>query len=257
MERRARERWSPLARWSLRVAILGALVTLYGVVLRRYSVIETPAAFALLCGGLSLAFLSLCLGIYAMVVTWMHVLRGFRYGFFATVLSLLVLGPTGVTLVPGLAMPAIHDLSTDLGDPPRFSVALLGRPDWANVITPGKPDGPAAQAQRTFYPDIASLVLEMQPEEGFEFAMRAAVELGWQITASLKPPLPDAEGQIEAIAHTDIVRFDDDVIIRVRPDNGRTRFDVRSVSRFGRSDLGRNAERIRQVLNLIEQFSDE
>ena len=192
-----------------------------------------------------------------MVVTWMHVIRGFRYAFSATFLSLLVLGPPGVTLVPGLAMPAIHDLSTDLADPPRFTVALLDRPEWANVIEPANPDGAVAAAQRQFYPDIVPLVLQMQPEEGFEFAMRAATELGWQITASIEPPLPEAEGQIEAIAHTDIIRFDDDVAIRVRRDENGTRFDIRSVSRFGRSDLGRNAARIRAALNLIEQFSDE
>ena len=257
MERRARERWSPLARWALRLAVIGAAITLYGVVLRRYEVIETPAAFALLCAGLSVAFVSFCLGVYAMVATWMHVVRGFRYAFSATALSLLVLGPPGVTLVPGLAMPAIHDLSTDLDDPPRFAVALLDRPDWANAIEPANPNGAVAQAQRRFYPDIVPLVLEMQPEEGFEFAMRAAGELGWQITASIEPPLPEAEGQIEAIAHTDVVRFDDDVAIRIRPDENGTRFDIRSVSRFGRSDLGRNAARIRQALNLIEEFSDE
>jgi len=257
MDRKARERWSPVARWGLRIALLGALVTLYGVLLRRFDLIDTPAAFALLCGGLSLAFLSLCLGIYAMVETWVRVVRGFRYAAAATALSLLVLGPPGATLVPGLAMPAIHDISTDLDDPPLFTVSLLDRPAWANDLDPPKPGSAAAAAQRQFYPDIVPLVLDMQPEEGFEYAARAARELGWQVVASLEPPLPDAEGVIEAVAHTDIVRFADDVVIRIRPDNGRTRFDIRSVSRFGRSDLGRNAARIREVLDMIERFSGE
>ena len=38
--------------------------------------------------------------------------------------------------------------------------------------------------------------------------------------------------------------FEDDVIVRVRPDEGGTRVDVRSISRVGRSDLGKNAARI-------------
>jgi hypothetical protein len=156
------------------VAVLAGLVTAYGVIMGRYEMIEEPAAFTLLCGGLSGAFLALCLGVWAMVSTWVRVVRGFRYAAGATVLSLALLAVPTSFLAPGLA-----------------------------------------------------------------------------------PPLPDVEGQIEAVARTDILRFADDVVIRVRPHEDGTRFDVRSVSRFGRSDLGRNGARIRQVLDLIELYSEE
>jgi hypothetical protein len=239
------------------VAVLAGLVTAYGVIMGRYEMIEEPAAFTLLCGGLSGAFLALCLGVWAMVSTWVRVVRGFRYAAGATVLSLALLAVPTSFQVPGLARPAIHDISTDLSDPPLFTVSALTRPDWANDITPAPPDSDIAAAQREAYPEIVPLVLDMQPEEGFDFAGRAARELGWEVTARLAPPLPDVEGQIEAVARTDILRFADDVVIRVRPHEDGTRFDVRSVSRFGRSDLGRNGARIRQVLDLIELYSEE
>ena len=59
------------------------------------------------------------------------------------------------------------------------------------------------------------------------------------------------------MAYSEIVRFADDVAIRVRPDGEGTRFDVRSVSRFGRSDLGANARRIREVMAMIAAFAEE
>lgn len=257
MERIARERWSSSAQWSWRIAIVGALVTVYGVVFHRYDMIDTPSAFALLCGGLSVAFIALCLGVFAMVTTWVRVVRGFRYAIGATALATAVLGPTAYYVVPGMTVPAINDISTDLEDPPLFAASVMNRPDWANDLEPPDPESAEAAAQREAYPDLAPLILEMQPEEGFDFALRAVNELGWSITSSIEPPVPDAEGQIEAVARTDIVGYRDDVVIRVRPIGWFTRFDVRSVSRYGRSDLGRNAQRIRETLATIERFSLE
>ena len=45
--------------------------------------------------------------------------------------------------------------------------------------------------------------------------------------------------------------FKDDVVIRLRHDNGMTLIDLRSVSRVGMSDLGANANRI---AHFLEEF---
>jgi uncharacterized protein (DUF1499 family) len=52
------------------------------------------------------------------------------------------------------------------------------------------------------------------------------------------------EGRVQAVAVSRVFRFQDDVIVRVRPDEGGSRVDVRSRSRVGRSDLGASAARI-------------
>jgi uncharacterized protein (DUF1499 family) len=64
--------------------------------------------------------------------------------------------------------------------------------------------------------------------------------MGWAIAAQV----PD-EGRIEATATTFWFGFKDDVVIRLRPEAGGTRVDVRSESRVGGSDVGANAARIR------------
>jgi hypothetical protein len=48
-----------------------------------------------------------------------------------------------------------------------------------------------------------------------------------------------------------LLGFYDDVVIRVEGDEERARIDIRSASRYGSHDLGRNADRIRQILKEI------
>ena len=72
--------------------------------------------------------------------------------------------------------------------------------------------------------------------------------MGWEIFAT------DENKQIiEAIDVTPLFRFKDDIVIRVTSTDTGSRIDIRSQSRVGRSDLGKNASRIR---SFITNFSD-
>ncbi|MGH6991458.1 MAG: DUF1499 domain-containing protein, partial [Stellaceae bacterium] len=54
-------------------------------------------------------------------------------------------------------------------------------------------------------------------------------------------------GHIEAVARTPIMGFREDVAIRVEPDGDDSRVDIRSSSRYFKSDLGSNAARISRL----------
>jgi uncharacterized protein (DUF1499 family) len=63
--------------------------------------------------------------------------------------------------------------------------------------------------------------------------------MGWTIVAQ------DAtRGRIEAYDRTRWYGFVDDIVIRLMAEGAGTRVDMRSASRVGISDLGKNAERI-------------
>ncbi|HJR53568.1 MAG TPA: DUF1499 domain-containing protein, partial [Gemmatimonadota bacterium] len=62
-------------------------------------------------------------------------------------------------------------------------------------------------------------------------------------------------GRIEATATTPWFGFKDDVVVRIRPEAGGSRVDVRSVSRVGRSDVGTNARRIEEYLEIVSAAS--
>jgi uncharacterized protein (DUF1499 family) len=73
-----------------------------------------------------------------------------------------------------------------------------------------------------------------------------AQDLGWEVVEA-----DPAGGRLEATDTTTWFGFKDDVVVRIRPADGGSRVDVRSVSRTGRSDVGTNARRIRAYLRSL------
>lgn len=136
------------------------------------------------------------------------------------------------------SVPPIHDISTDTTTPPAFvAIAPLRRGAPNPVEYPGEE---TAKAQREAYPDIRPLRFSAAPERVFLAAADTVAELGWELVDT-----DETQGRIEATDTTRWFGFRDDVVIRIRPENGQTRLDVRSKSRVGRSDVGTNAKRIR------------
>lgn len=141
-----------------------------------------------------------------------------------------------------LRFPPINDITTDLEDVPAFVHAVtlpynVGRdmsfPEkWIGIV-------------RKAYPDVQHAVIPRPPAEAFTSVLRQAEQQkGWEITYQ------DASaGIIECVATTKMLKFRDDLIIRLRPEGeGKTRVDMRSKSREGRSDVGANAKRIKEFL---------
>ncbi|MEE2775199.1 MAG: DUF1499 domain-containing protein, partial [Acidobacteriota bacterium] len=146
----------------------------------------------------------------------------------------------------GRNVPPIHDITTNLDDPPQF-VAALTHPDNASrdlTYPHGGSDVP--QLQREGYGDLEPIHLDGSAETSFAAAVAAANELGWEVVDE-----DPATGRIEATETTTIFSFVDDVVIRVRADGPGSVVDLRSTSRVGQSDLGANAARIRAFRDKI------
>lgn len=170
--------------------------------------------------------------------------------------GLLLLGLTGAAIGAGVALPAwnmqragavvprIHDITTDTDNPPAFVAIAPLRRDAPN---PAAYDGPKAAAeQKKAYADIQPVELALPPGLAYERALGAARDMGWRIIAAS----PD-QGRIEATDATFWFGFEDDIVIRVAADGNRSRVDVRSKSRIGRSDFGTNAKRVRAYLRKL------
>jgi uncharacterized protein (DUF1499 family) len=71
--------------------------------------------------------------------------------------------------------------------------------------------------------------------------------MGWVIV-----DVSRADLRIEATDTTLLFGFKDDIVIRVMPQPGGSRVDVRSLSRVGGSDFGVNAKRVRTFLKKLE-----
>jgi len=153
-------------------------------------------------------------------------------------LSALVVGTLWHWKQTAVHVPPIHDISTDTDDPPAFVAVLPLRADAPNPAVYGGPE--IAAQQHKGYPDLVSTLLSVPPGRAFEMARKAADDMCWKIVDA-----NPGEGRIEATATTLWFGFKDDIVIRIRPVEGGSRIDIRSVSRVGRSDVGTNAKRIR------------
>jgi uncharacterized protein (DUF1499 family) len=142
------------------------------------------------------------------------------------------------------SVPPIHDITTDLENPPSFQAVVPLRADAPNTLDRSPQ---LAQQQREGYPDLAPITLPEPPAAVFDRALAVAQQAGWDIVTADK-----GTGRIEATDTTRWFGFKDDVVVRITPWGSGTRVDVRSVSRVGRGDVGTNARRIRDYLEDLQ-----
>lgn len=142
------------------------------------------------------------------------------------------------------SVPPIHDITTDIANPPQFKAIAPLRADAPNPVEYAGPE--TAEQQRQAYPDLDTVVLQKTVAETFKSALATAESMGWEIVASNQQ-----DGRIEATDTTTWFGFKDDVVIRIQRVDGATHLDIRSKSRVGRSDVGKNAARIRDFLSQL------
>ncbi|HET9651301.1 MAG TPA: DUF1499 domain-containing protein [Usitatibacter sp.] len=192
------------------------------------------------------AYIGLGAGAVALVLLALHFMPrwrplGFAVPLLALAFSVAAFAPPIYMLGLVKQVPPIHDITTDVEQPPQFVALLPERRAAPNGVDYGGPQ--IAAQQKKAYPDIVPKVLAAPPREAMQRIIDAARAMGWQVAAS-----DVADGRLEATATTAWFGFKDDVVVRVRPDGTGSRVDVRSVSRVGRSDVGTNARRIREFL---------
>ena len=197
--------------------------------------------------GLLLPVLAVLTGLLALAAAlWLLLRRRSMPGattsaLFATVTAAPVVAFVGWNAFSGMQAPPIHDISTDLDAPPEFRVIGELRPVHANDL---ERDPETDRRQRQAYPQIDPLTLPLPTAAVYALALDLVKDRGWQLQAA-----DNQRYRIEATARTFWYGFEDDVVIRLTPTADGTRVDMRSVSRLGRSDLGKNAARIRSFLD--------
>ncbi|MEQ8412250.1 MAG: DUF1499 domain-containing protein [Erythrobacter sp.] len=215
-------------------------------------------------GGLLLIGLALLLAIVSLVLILRKPPRtGWPLALVALLIPLAFVGLGLSAASKGAANP-IHDVATDTADPPQFSSATLearvraGANPLNDYSVPlgeldmwreaGIEDPLAAQSHAEViaanYPDLEPLSFDAPRGEALE-AVREAMA-----AAGLADIRKDEEaGRVEGVAETFWFGFKDDVVARI--EDGE--IDLRSVSRVGQSDLGANAERLRELRAAIAE----
>ncbi|MFO1104452.1 MAG: DUF1499 domain-containing protein [Methylocystis sp.] len=237
------EPWSKVALWSRRFAIFAATVAILAILLGRLGAIDPPSALASLGGAMALALIALLLFCAACRVIWREGRRGAGAATAALFIAALTLGYPAYLAFEAVRLPVLSDISTDIANPPHFSFSKSAVEARNGFQPPGLP-ARMREAQRSAYPDVEPIVVDLDTDEAFALVLKTANARGWTLVDKRPPGGRSGDGHIDFIDKTLVMGFDDDITVRFKPLPGQTRIDLRSASRYGRHDFGANAKRI-------------
>ncbi|WP_063993374.1 DUF1499 domain-containing protein [Bradyrhizobium sp.] len=246
---------SSLASWARNLAVFAVVAVVVSTIIVRFGFLEMKPALATFFGGLGIAALSILLGLAGFAAIWQNGSRGMARILLAFLIDGAILAYPAYLGLQYRKLPAIHDITTDPIDPPRFdALARLRTGDGANTAVYAGLY--SAEQQRHFYPDIEPIELEISVDRAYAIALQLVNKRKWLIIDERAPQPPRRIGRIEAVARSPIMGFREDVAIRVVPDGEDSRVDIRSASRYFESDLGSNAARVKKFIDDLNTAAD-
>jgi uncharacterized protein (DUF1499 family) len=241
---------SRVALWARRLAVFAIPVALLAIIIERAGLFEIMPVLVTFGASLALAAAAILVAILALIRIWIDGRKGTLNALTAIFIGLLLLAYPGYLGIKAYRLPAIHDITTDPYDPPRFEAVARLRTREANPVAYA---GLATyQQQRVAYPDVEALMTAATPQAAYDAAIAIVTKRKWRIVDARAPQAGRRDGRIEAIALSPIMGFRDDVVVRVRPVGTGSRVDVRSASRYGEHDFGANASRVASLLDDID-----
>ena len=225
------------------ISLIAFLLVALPAPLYRFGVVELGTAFT----GFKFGLVA---GIAALVLLVIQVIFKRKTVSLASAAIVVIFSAIAIALPLGMMttaknVPPIHDISTDLVNPPEFVAIAPLRADAPNPVEYAGAE--AAEQQRTAYPDLQTLTYSQSKPELVEASKQAVENLGWELVNT------DADkGIVEATETTAWFGFKDDVVIRVTDNDSERLVDIRSKSRIGKSDLGKNAARIHALIDELD-----
>lgn len=244
-----------LAPLTFIIAALGAKLGLWGWQFGLGTLSLKIGPLALMLGGV-VSILALLAAIF------IKPRKGIAIAVVGVLVPILALARLGQMKSTVEKLPFIHDVTTDTQNPPEFGKAVMteraavegvNTADYIGKKAPARnADGETEQKlvsalQTQAYPEIRPVILSDAKDVVFGKALATAKSMGWKIKEE-----DVATSRIDATDSTFWYGFEDDVTIRLRvSEGGGTIVDVRSLSRVGGSDLGKNAARVGEFLERL------
>jgi hypothetical protein len=286
------QRRSRSADWARLAGALAVPVLVLDALGARIGTIPEMALVPALACGFLLAVLALILAVYALIDIWASGADGARSAIAGLIYASPALALLGLVAGASIVYPRLADVTTDVADPPMFSIA---------AAPPDRPDSETSALQRAAYPKLAPRVYSLPIGDVYRAALELVEKRGWEILrdtrpamleeeppaptpppvedeelsralalkrtvtqsraevggtppsdAELAPEVPPDSIVIEATAKTLLFGFRDDVVIRLKRTPEGAKVDMRSASRIGEHDLGQNKRRIEAFLVALD-----
>lgn len=155
---------------------------------------------------------------------------------YAYLLGLVPLVFALVFVYRGVTHPPIADVATRWDPVVPYLNDIDAIAENALVVSPAMLD-----AFNSAYSDIRTIELSVDPADAVE---QAGQQLGWRV-------IDRSETGIQFEVESALMGFVDDVVVRWQEQDQVWLVDARSRSRVGVSDLGANAQRLRQLLGQL------
>jgi uncharacterized protein (DUF1499 family) len=243
---------APMSLWTVRLGLFSLALIGVGLLGHRLFSMPTPIALNLFKTAFVGAVLTFLVGGVSLYQIWRRGSRGATTTLIGLTVALGIFAWPLALLSSFRSMPHINDVSTDTQTAPKFvSLAKMRTPGANNPTYAGSS---VAKAQTEGYPDIKPFMIDRSADEAFEIVI-ASLNRTLKMKIIQEEPPKGRYGQpgyVEAIDRTPVFGFTDDIVIRVDGDASTARVDVRSASRYGIHDLGRNASRVRKILKEIQ-----
>src|SRR3984885_14037786 len=239
---------SGLASWARNLAVFSVVAVVVSILIVRFGFLEVRPALATFFGALACAGLSILVGLAAFAAIWQNGSRGMSRILLAMLIDVAILAYPAYLALQYRKLPAIHDITTDPIDPPRFdALARLRASGGANsAVYAGLY---SAELQRAAWPDIEPVDLDVPVQRAYEVTLQLVNRRKWLIIDERAPQPPRRIGRIEAVARTPIMGFREDVSIRVTPDGEDPSVGFSSSSRYFESDHSPNAARVTKLID--------
>jgi hypothetical protein len=257
-----------------RLGLASLVLFLIAAVAHRFGPLTTPDFLALTFLAAAIAAVSVPLSLVGLARLWQVGAEGGAASVMALAYAGLPLGILAFGAFSYYTLPPLHDIATDLADPPRWVAEPVARQQWLPrqaVVTAA-----ARRAQAAAYPELTGRRYEGALDRVYEGVTKAALSSRIAITKKLgielvepdisqraaprdeQAPVPDvapvplprpepstlpiftssSDVLLQGDTRTLVMGFRFDVVIRLREEAETTSVDIRVSSRYGPHDLG-------------------
>jgi hypothetical protein len=275
-----------------RLASFSFLMFIAAWALHRFGPLNTPYFLAIIGAGALVAILAVYLACLGLVMLWSRGARGGKAATFALFLAVLPVVPPTMGLISYFSLPAIHDVSSDLVDPPQWIHDPEFDQSWLGKHSPVTAKD--REAQMIAYPGITGRRYDGALDRVYSAVRKVALSQGIAINgekgapelafedhpnattsndngdavpdnldnvpvpvprpdrADTETPPESTEAVIQGVHRTLVFGFRQDVVIRMREEAETTLVDIRVSSRYGNHDLGSGVGFIAQYLRALD-----
>ena len=173
-----------------------------GPLLAKFGWLAPLSAFTLFALALPFSVIAILLGLFGLWATRKGRKPGANAAWFGLICGLVLFLVISVLARSGGSVPPIHDITTNIVEPPAY-VVLAEAPDNVGVdltYPHGDPNTPSLQQEA--YPDLATIHSIRTPAEALARAEQVARDLGWAVVARTEAVPAGGEEPEPSVAET-------------------------------------------------------